>query len=268
MADESGSGLPKGQKSCPKCRAIIPIVAKICATCGSSVPRSSEPDPAVQAMPSTKTCASCNSTVPVAAKICASCNSYFPREARPEAAPVYAIPEALPTRQPSSSDSPAGGLVAVAILVVLGFVGYKWYTAQNPAAAGRVSAPVSAESASTSAPTSGTFSGNIAALPQSAQDVLAFQPAESPIQTQSATIAARVEEACGDATSDYIGADDFPGSVAVEARPHGWTRVSWSLTCAGLGGGIVGKHPTAIFELSHDGQHLRDVNDAAQWLTH
>jgi len=115
---------------------------------------------------------------PVAAKICASCNSYFPREARPEAGAVYAIPEALPTRQPSSSDSPAGGLSPSQYSRGARFVGYKWYTAQNPAAAGRVSAPYLPK-VRLPAPPLRDLSGNIAALPQSAQDVLAFQPAES-----------------------------------------------------------------------------------------
>jgi hypothetical protein len=88
--------------------------------------------------------------------------------------------------------------------------------------------------------------------------VLAFQPADNPQALQTDSIATRFETICDD--SDYTGSDDFPGSITVESRPHGWTRVSWTLRCAKGG---YASPPTAIFELSHDGEHLRQVNNTA-----
>jgi hypothetical protein len=37
------SGVPDADhKLCPKCHAIVPVTAKVCATCGSSIPRVSQ----------------------------------------------------------------------------------------------------------------------------------------------------------------------------------------------------------------------------------
>jgi ribosomal protein L40E len=39
VADNQGGAIDAEHKLCPKCHAIVPVAAKICATCGASIPR-------------------------------------------------------------------------------------------------------------------------------------------------------------------------------------------------------------------------------------
>lgn len=257
---------PNDHTQCPRCRALIPKVARICATCGAAVPRMKQPTERTE-RPSTKVCPSCASTVPATARICGSCNSYFPQTARTVLSPPPRAGNVTPVSRAPKGNA-VGRLVFIAVLAFAGYRGYQWYMSEHSLAPPAFAQSALAQVAHDIVRDSGTFTGKIADLPQPAQDVLSFHPAESDVQTQSASIATRVEQACGTATQDYEGADDFPGAITVEPRPHGWTRVSWTLTCGGIAENIVGRRPTAIFEISHDSQHLRDVNDSAMWLTH
>jgi hypothetical protein len=39
MADHQSEIVDANHKQCPKCRAIVPAVAKVCMACGASIPR-------------------------------------------------------------------------------------------------------------------------------------------------------------------------------------------------------------------------------------
>ncbi len=245
MPDEYSGGVLGGQKPCPKCRAIVPAVAKICATCGSSLPRSPVSDLGAPAKPSIKTCASCGSTVPISARICASCNSYFPRETKSQSSPDYGITDAAPTRHPSPSGSPVAGLVIIALVVAVGFAGFKWYAGQNPEAAGRASARASTGDGPTADPSTGTFSGSdeISALPTPAQDLLRF------VGRTGHTVEENAEMGCEDR---YTGSGHYPGTIHVSPADLGASYVSWT-TC-----GFTFK-----FRISADGNHVAALNNPA-----
>lgn len=228
------------------------------------------------AQPATKRCPSCGSTVPDAAKICGQCNSYLHREPNTSVVPQEpAVPAA--DADPRSNRSARGVFIWLLIsgaLVAVMFPAIRSAINQAPGALSSsntadTNEPVqtpnnggSNESSDqpTQAQNNGPFTGKIADLPQAAQDVLAFQPADNPQELQSDSIATRFETVCG--YSEYIGSDDFPGSITIASQPHGWTRVSWTLSCAK--GGFGSSAPIAIFELSHDGEHVREVNSTAE----
>jgi hypothetical protein len=111
------------------------------------------------------------------------------------------------------------------------------------------------------------YVGRIDALPEAAVAVLRFEPAESDVQTQGTSIAERVESACG--MTDYVGSSDFPGSIHVAPpREHGWVRVTWKVHgCQSIGSDLY-KNPVMVFDISEDREHLKDVSDAALFLTH
>jgi hypothetical protein len=163
--------------------------------------------------------------------------------------------------------NPLGGFIVLVVLAAVGWFGYHAWAAnaaQQPSTQPYSSVRAVAESSP--APSDGTYTGKIADLPQAAQDLLRFEPVNSEVQTNSESIASRVEQGCGNPTSEYLGADDFPGSITVEDAPHGASRIAWTVTkCEGVLGAVAGSHPTFIFQITHDGEHIRTLNQAAYW---
>ncbi len=107
------------------------------------------------------------------------------------------------------------------------------------------------ESRATPQPTPEAYVRKFEGLPDAAKAVLRFQPADSEDQLQSASVADRVELACG--MTDYVGSSDFPGTIRVGGPgAHGWARVTWSIHgCQSLMGDLY-KNPVLTFEISED----------------
>lgn len=102
-------------------------------------------------------------------------------------------------------------------------------------------------------------SGKISDLPEKAQDVLHFVPADNAYTVNGESIANQIEHLCDmggkSGTSQYVGSDDFPGKMKVSPPAlHGWTHIKWRLPkCDVTDGGPI----TFAWDISQDGEHIQ-----------